>query len=112
MKYGKDAFRGVIPAAFLPMVGDGDIDWGTLGTYVDYLVDGRPCAVAFNMEAGTERCSTTGHPGHEGLLTSGIWHLAAGFAVDEALIYGDYYYMRALTHLHEPRTTSTQTVHR
>jgi 4-hydroxy-tetrahydrodipicolinate synthase len=34
------------------MVGDGDIDWATLGNYVDYLVDGQPCAVAFNMEAG------------------------------------------------------------
>lgn len=52
MKYEKGAFRGVIPAGFLPMVGDGDIDWETLGSYVDYLVDGRPCAVAFNMEAG------------------------------------------------------------
>jgi 4-hydroxy-tetrahydrodipicolinate synthase len=51
LKYDKDAFRGVIPAGFLPMVGDGDIDWGTLADYVDWLADCHPCAVAFNMEA-------------------------------------------------------------
>ena len=51
MKYEKDSFRGVIPAGFLPMVGDGEIDWATLADYVDYLVGGHPCAVAFNMEA-------------------------------------------------------------
>lgn len=52
MKYEKGAFRGVIPAGYLPMVGDGDIDWEALDGYVDYLVEGQPCAVAFNMEAG------------------------------------------------------------
>jgi 4-hydroxy-tetrahydrodipicolinate synthase len=51
LTYEKDAFRGVIPAGFLPMVGDGDIDWVTLGDYVDWLVNCHPCAVAFNMEA-------------------------------------------------------------
>ena len=64
------------------------------------------------LVALTERCSTSGHGDHEGLLTSGVWHMAADFAVDEALIYGDYYYMQALTHLHESRATSTQTPHR
>jgi acyl dehydratase len=42
---------------------------------------------------------TSGRQEHEGLLTSGIWHLSADFAVGEALIYGDYYYMQALTRL-------------
>jgi 4-hydroxy-tetrahydrodipicolinate synthase len=51
LKYEKEAFRGVIPAGFVPMVGDGDIDWGTLGDYVSWLADCHPCAVAFNMEA-------------------------------------------------------------
>jgi unsaturated chondroitin disaccharide hydrolase len=52
----------------------------------------------------TGQCSTDGHEGHEGLLTSGTWHLAADFAVGEALIYGDYYYMEALVRLHESAT--------
>jgi 4-hydroxy-tetrahydrodipicolinate synthase len=51
LKYDKGAFRGVIPAGFLPMVGDGDIDWETLAEYVDWLADCHPCALAFNMEA-------------------------------------------------------------
>jgi 4-hydroxy-tetrahydrodipicolinate synthase len=51
VKYDKNTFRGVIPAGFLPMVGDGDIDWGTLGDYADWLASCHPCAVAFNMEA-------------------------------------------------------------
>jgi unsaturated chondroitin disaccharide hydrolase len=49
----------------------------------------------------TDRCSTASRRDHDGLLTSGIWHLTADFAVGEALIYGDYYYMQALTRLYE-----------
>lgn len=56
------------------------------------------------LVALTERCSTGAHEGHDGLLTSGTWHLAAGFGVREALIYGDYYYMQALQRLHELNT--------
>ncbi|WP_461173304.1 dihydrodipicolinate synthase family protein [Arthrobacter sp. Z1-9] len=51
MKYNKSAFRGIIPAAFLPMTGQGDIDWDTLGSYTEWLVGCNPAAVAFNMEA-------------------------------------------------------------
>jgi 4-hydroxy-tetrahydrodipicolinate synthase len=51
LTYDRDALRGVIPAGFLPMVGDGDIDWVTLADYVEWLADCHPCAVAFNMEA-------------------------------------------------------------
>ena len=59
------------------------------------------------LVALTEQCSTATHEGHEGLLTSGTWHLAADFAVGEALIYGDYYYMEALLRLHELQATAT-----
>ncbi|WP_270889213.1 glycoside hydrolase family 88 protein [Pedococcus sp. 5OH_020] len=59
-------------------------------------------AAATDLLVGlTEHCSTALHEGHEGLLTSGTWHLAADFAVGEALIYGDYYYMEALQRLQE-----------
>ncbi|MET0702162.1 MAG: dihydrodipicolinate synthase family protein [Mycobacterium sp.] len=51
MKFDKAAFRGIIPAAFLPMAGNEDIDWDTLRSYTDWLVGCGPCAVAFNMEA-------------------------------------------------------------
>jgi unsaturated chondroitin disaccharide hydrolase len=64
------------------------------------------------LVALTDRCSTSNRQDHEGLLTSGIWHLTAGFAVDEALIYGDYYYMQALTRLHEPEPALTHRGHR
>jgi unsaturated chondroitin disaccharide hydrolase len=59
-----------------------------------------------------ERCSTLRRDNHQGLLTSGTWHLAVDFAVDEALIYGDYYYMQALTRLHELQAPSPLTAGR
>jgi unsaturated chondroitin disaccharide hydrolase len=99
-----DSSAGAIAAAGLLILASVHPDHGAAEQY-------RATASRL-LVALTERCSTTGHPGHEGLLTSGIWHLAADFAVDEALIYGDYYYMQALTRLHGSRMTSTQTVHR
>lgn len=63
-------------------------------------------AAADLLVALTELCSTAAHEGHDGLLTSGTWHLGADFAVGEALIYGDYYYMEALHRLQELLATT------
>jgi hypothetical protein len=78
-------------------------------THPDSDAAGRYQAAATDLlVALTEQCSTATYEGHEGLLTSGTWHLAADFAVGEALIYGDYYYyMEALQRLHELQATAT-----
>lgn len=43
-----------------------------------------------------ERSSSRDQPGQQGVLLHGTWHRRAGFAVDESLIFGDYYFMEAL----------------
>lgn len=45
------SFRGIISAPFLPMQGDGQIDWTSLRRYMDWLADQRPGAIAVNMDA-------------------------------------------------------------
>ena len=44
-------FKGVISAPFMPMQGDGEIDWASLRTYMDWIADQRPDAIAVNMDA-------------------------------------------------------------
>lgn len=39
---------------------------------------------------------THGLSDQQGILCHGTWHKKAGFAVDESLIFGDYYFMEAL----------------
>ncbi|WP_461173308.1 glycoside hydrolase family 88 protein [Arthrobacter sp. Z1-9] len=89
----RDSSAGAIAAAGL-------LELASLQTDDQRKEHYRAAAVRL-LVALTELCGTAGNPAHDGLLTSGIWHLGAGFAVDEALIYGDYYYMQALTRLQE-----------
>jgi hypothetical protein len=44
-------FRGVISAPFLPMHTDGAIDWSSFKTYMGWIADQRPAAIAVNMDA-------------------------------------------------------------
>jgi len=44
-------FTGVIAAPFLPMHDNGDIDWETLESYMDWLAGQKPDGIAMNMDA-------------------------------------------------------------
>lgn len=99
-----DSSAGAIAAAGLQILASVHTDHAAAQHY-------RTAATKLLL-ALTERCSTSGRADHQGLLTSGIWHLAADFAVDEALIYGDYYYMQALTRLQEWQAPSPLTANR
>jgi 4-hydroxy-tetrahydrodipicolinate synthase len=44
-------FRGLISAPFLPMHEDGAIDWASLKTYIGWIADQKPSAIAVNMDA-------------------------------------------------------------
>jgi len=41
-------------------------------------------------------------PGQEGLLQHGVYAYAQGKGIDEANLWGDYFYMEALMRLHDP----------
>lgn len=43
-----------------------------------------------------EHASSRGRPEQQGILLHGTWHKAADFAVDESLMFGEYYFMEAL----------------
>jgi unsaturated chondroitin disaccharide hydrolase len=43
-----------------------------------------------------ERSSSREEPRQQGVLLHGTWHKRASFAVDESLMFGDYYFMEAL----------------
>ncbi|MFC3321333.1 dihydrodipicolinate synthase family protein [Mesorhizobium cantuariense] len=45
------SFRGIISAPFLPMVGDGKIDWESLRRYIDWITGQAPGVIAVNMDA-------------------------------------------------------------
>lgn len=47
----KRPFSGVISAPFLPMLPDASIDWKTLGSYIAWIAEQRPAAIAMNMDA-------------------------------------------------------------
>ncbi|MBS7699979.1 MULTISPECIES: dihydrodipicolinate synthase family protein [unclassified Chelatococcus] len=44
-------FKGVISAPFMPMQGDGEIDWISLRHYMRWIADQNPSAIAVNMDA-------------------------------------------------------------
>lgn len=44
-------FTGVIAAPFLPMHDDGEIDWQTLESYMDWIADQSPDGIVMNMDA-------------------------------------------------------------
>src|SRR6188508_1328409 len=44
-------FKGVTAAPFMPMMPDGAIDWASLKTYMAWIVDQKPAAIAVNMDA-------------------------------------------------------------
>ncbi|MDF2809636.1 MAG: hypothetical protein K0S56_667 [Microvirga sp.] len=44
-------FKGLISAPFLPMHGDGEIDWVSLRLYMNWVAEQRPAAIAVNMDA-------------------------------------------------------------
>ncbi len=44
-------FKGVISAPFLPMHGDGEIDWASLRHYMAWIAEQNPSAIAVNMDA-------------------------------------------------------------
>jgi 4-hydroxy-tetrahydrodipicolinate synthase len=47
----KRPFTGVISAPLLPMLPDTSIDWQTLRTYIAWIAEQRPAAIAMNMDA-------------------------------------------------------------
>lgn len=47
----KRPFSGVISAPMLPMLPDTSIDWATLRTYIAWIADQKPAAIAMNMDA-------------------------------------------------------------
>lgn len=47
----KRPFTGVIAAPFLPMREDGEIDWTTLETYIDWIAGQEPAGIVMNMDA-------------------------------------------------------------
>jgi unsaturated chondroitin disaccharide hydrolase len=62
-----------------------------------------PAAAARYRQAAVEllldlyrHASSRGRPEQQGILLHGTWHKAANFAVDESLMFGDYYFMEAL----------------
>jgi unsaturated chondroitin disaccharide hydrolase len=94
-----DSSAGAIAAAGLLALASTHPDGEAAGRYEAKATD--------LLVALSEQCSTAAHEGHDGLLTSGTWHRAADFAVGEALVYGDYYYMEALQRLHALQATAT-----
>jgi 4-hydroxy-tetrahydrodipicolinate synthase len=44
-------FKGVISAPFMPMLPDGAIDWTSLKSYMGWIADQKPTAIAVNMDA-------------------------------------------------------------
>src|SRR5262245_61861429 len=47
----KRPFTGVIAAPLLPMLPDTSIDWDTLRSYIAWVAEQRPTAIAMNMDA-------------------------------------------------------------
>lgn len=47
----KRPFSGVISAPLLPMLPDTSIDWATLRSYIAWIADQKPTAIAMNMDA-------------------------------------------------------------
>lgn len=47
----KRPFSGIIAAPFLPMHEDGEIDWPTLETYMDWIAGQQPAGIVMNMDA-------------------------------------------------------------
>src|SRR5919106_2149955 len=45
------ALEGIVAAPFLPMNPDFSIDWGSLRSYVAWIAEKRPAAIAMNMDA-------------------------------------------------------------
>jgi 4-hydroxy-tetrahydrodipicolinate synthase len=43
--------QGIVCAPFLPMLPDESIDWKTLETYISWIAQQRPTAIAMNMDA-------------------------------------------------------------
>jgi 4-hydroxy-tetrahydrodipicolinate synthase len=43
---------GIVPAPLTPMNADFSIDWDSLETYIDWIAEARPAAIAMNMAAG------------------------------------------------------------
>jgi len=44
-------FKGLISAPFLPMHQDGAIDWPSLKSYIGWIAEQKPAAIAVNMDA-------------------------------------------------------------
>jgi 4-hydroxy-tetrahydrodipicolinate synthase len=43
--------KGIVAAPVLPMLPDASIDWTSLRSYVRWIADQRPTAIAMNMDA-------------------------------------------------------------
>ncbi len=56
-------------------------------------------AAARVIEALFTRASSRARPDQDGILLHGTWHRKAGFAVDESLVFGDYYFTEAVVRL-------------
>jgi len=49
------------------------------------------------LESLTERYTTLGEPGANGLLKHAVYNKPRGWGIDESVIWGDYFYLEALT---------------
>lgn len=56
-------------------------------------------AARAGVQALTQGYTSEGHPGEQGVLLHGVYHRPRSRGVDCALIWGDFYYMKALAHL-------------
>ena len=43
--------KGIVAAPVLPMLPDASIDWTSLRSYIGWIADQRPTAIAMNMDA-------------------------------------------------------------
>lgn len=84
----RDSSAGAIAASGLLELARNEDDPSAAARY-------RQAAIEL-LTALWERASSRGQPEQQGILLHGTWHRRAGFAVDESLIFGEYYFMEAL----------------
>jgi unsaturated chondroitin disaccharide hydrolase len=84
----RDSSAGAISAAGILELAANEAEPATADRY-------RQAALEM-LAALYERSSSRGQPQQQGVLLHGTWHKKAGFGLDASLVFGDYYFMKAL----------------
>lgn len=82
----------------------GLLDLAAQTTSTERAVEYRRAALAMLEALLSAEYLASQTPGWEGILKHGVYHTAKGLGVDESVMWGDFFFVEALTKLIVPRT--------